>query len=88
MSDCGAPPEPGMETAMLSESLLERIEHLIARSEHHGSLDRHAWEHTNCASATPTHPSYHSLKLRRERSCHDLPVKEVRALNFARHASA
>lgn len=80
---------------MLAETLLERAEQMTSsstanhhdRHHHHhlhGSLDKHAWEAMNCAHAsTPTAQNNHHFnslsKLRRERSCHDIPVKEVRA---------
>lgn len=83
MNDCNGPPAPGADTSLLAESLLERAERLAtAHHDYHhmhaGSLDKHAWEtaHTHTSALHP-HPHFHSLKLRRERSCHDIPIKEV-----------
>ena len=68
-SECTAPPVHGSDTTILAETLLERAERLGAHHDGHthSSHDHH-----------PTH--HHSLKLRRERSCHDLPLKETSAM--------
>lgn len=56
---------------MLAESLLERVERLI---DHHGHIADHHHHHNHAP------PHFHSLKLRRERSCHDLPLKDTSAM--------
>lgn len=86
LNECNGPPAPGADTSLLAESLLERAERLAnTHHDHHhmhaGSLDKHAWEaaHVHSAALHP-HPHFHSLKLRRERSCHDIPIKEVNSI--------
>lgn len=83
VNECSGPPAPGADTTIMAESLLERAERLatVHHDHHHmhtGSLDKHAWDAAHAhSSAHHTHPHFHSLKLRRERSCHDIPIKEV-----------
>lgn len=77
-SECTSPPEPGTDTNILAETLLERAERLSVHHENHihGTFDKHADHHHQHHSHPHSH-HHHSLKLRRERSCHDLPIKEV-----------
>ena len=74
-SDCIDQPLHGNETVVLAESLLERAEQIAIHSEHnhsHVSCDK------NCFDLPNPHHHHHQLpKLRRERSCHDMPLKEV-----------
>jgi hypothetical protein len=70
-SDCIDPPSFGAETQSLSESLLERAERLAIHTEHH-DCDKTCYD-----LPTPHHHHHHLPKLRRERSCHDIPLKEV-----------
>lgn len=65
-SECSTAPAPGADTTFLAETLLERAERLV--NQHH---DHHHTLH-------PHH--FHSLKLRRERSCHDIPIKDTTAM--------
>lgn len=69
-NECTGPPAPGGDTTLLAETLLERAERLAAHG-HHIHDDKHFWD------MPPHHHHFHSLKLRRERSCHDIPMKEV-----------
>lgn len=72
-SDCIDPPSHGSESHMLAEQLLERAEHLAIHREHPDLCDKTCFD-----MATPHHHHHHLPKLRRERSCHDIPlVKEV-----------
>lgn len=76
-SECAEPPTHGSDTTILCESLLERAERLAVHHEQHihGLCDKHCWDtnHNN------SHQHHHHLpKIRRERSCHDIPLKEVR----------
>lgn len=94
-SECTAPPAPGADTTLLAETLLERAERLLTHHDHH---DHHAHtlplEHKHWDGLhTLLHPHPHHvkpLKLRRERSCHDLPnVKESTAMyNLQRRVHA
>lgn len=69
-TECGAErPQQGGETVALGEALLERAERLAVQHDHHVHDKHHGCDEG------PHH--HHSLKLRRERSCHDLPLKEV-----------
>lgn len=68
MNDCTTAPAPGNETSILADTLLDRVERLI---DHHGHIADHHHHHP---------PHYHSLKLRRERSCHDIPLKDTSAM--------
>lgn len=76
-SDCIDPPNPGNETHMLAESLLERAERTAIHTEHHDPCDKSCYD-----LPTPHHHHHHLPKLRRERSCHDIPLKEVRWSNM------
>lgn len=70
-SDCVDPPAHGNETHLLAESLLERAERLAIHTEHHDPCDLPTSHHQH---------HHHQLpKLRRERSCHDIPLKEVQS---------
>lgn len=87
-SECSAPPAPGGDTTLLAETLIERAERLVAQHDHHHTLpmDHKHWDalHSHAHPHPHQHPHAHhfkSLKLRRERSCHDLPnVKESTAM--------
>lgn len=68
LNDCAAAPAPGSDTSILAEQLLERVERVI---DHHGHVTDHHHHHP---------PHFHSLKLRRERSCHDIPLKDTSAM--------
>jgi hypothetical protein len=72
-SDCVDPPAPGNETHLMSETLLERAERLAIHHDHHDGCDKNCFD-----LPTPHHHHHHLPKLRRERSCHDMPLKEVR----------
>ncbi|KAG4068837.1 hypothetical protein HA402_004985 [Bradysia odoriphaga] len=76
-SECTSPPEHGTDTTVLAETLLERAERLSIHHDNHihSSFDKHHADHHH---TLPTH--HHSLKLRRERSCHDIPLKESTAM--------
>lgn len=65
-NECTTIPAPGADTTLLAETLLERVERLV---DHHAHADPHLHPH-----------HFHSLKLRRERSCHDIPLKESSAM--------
>lgn len=71
LNECATAPALGSDTTILAESLLERVERLI---DHHGHIADHHHHHNH----PPAH--FHSLKLRRERSCHDLPLKDTTAM--------
>uniref|UniRef100_A0A182NTI0 Uncharacterized protein n=1 Tax=Anopheles dirus TaxID=7168 RepID=A0A182NTI0_9DIPT len=83
-SECTEPPAPGSDTTILSETLLERAERLANHHEHHvhGTCDKNCWEAINHHHHHHHHSSHsHSAsKLRRERSCTDLPLKESSTL--------
>ncbi|EDW03402.1 GH10524 [Drosophila grimshawi] len=77
-SECSAPPALGTDTNLMAESLLERAERLASHCEHEvavvmdkGSCCDHHHHHQH-------HSGHHGGqgKLRRERSCHDIPLKE------------
>lgn len=77
-SECTAAPAPGADTTLLAETLLERAERLVNQHDHHvHTLDQHKhWDNSHAL-----HPhQFHSLKLRRERSCHDIPIKDTTAM--------
>lgn len=74
-SDCIDQPAHGNETHLLAEQLLERAERLAIHTDHHDPCDKNCFDHV-----TPQHHHHHLPKLRRERSCHDIPLKEVREL--------
>lgn len=89
-SEC-APPDHGHDTAVLSETLLERAERMALYYDHHAHLTGElppAHHHHHHSSSGHHHPHYphhhphphHHAKLRRERSCHDLPLKETAAV--------
>lgn len=71
-SDCIDPPSHGSETHVLAESLLERAEHLTIHKEHPDLCDKSCFD-----LPTPHHHHHHMPKIRRERSCHDIPLKDV-----------
>lgn len=87
-SECIAQPAPGADTTLLAETLLERAERLTSHHEHHSHtlpLDEKHWDSCHTLHPHPhQHPHSHtqlkSLKFRRERSCHDIPVKESTAM--------
>ncbi|GAB0098460.1 coiled-coil domain-containing protein 170 [Sergentomyia squamirostris] len=74
--ECTEPPAHGNDTAIMADSLLERAERMAIFFENHGGShgDKHSfWDH----HAHNHHHNHHHLpKLRRERSCHDIPLKE------------
>lgn len=67
-NECTGPPAAGTDTTLLAETLLERAERVTTHHGHH----THDWD-----APPPHHHHFHSLRLRRERSCHDIPMKEV-----------
>lgn len=87
-SECTAAPAPGADSTLLAETLLERAERLAGHGQHHDHhhtlpLDHKHWDiHNLQPHLHNSHPHhFKSLKLRRERSCHDLPnVKESTAM--------
>lgn len=76
-SDCIDPPAHGSESHMLGETLLERAEHLAIHREHPDLCDKNCYD-----MPAPHHHHHHLPKLRRERSCHDIPLKEVKSIIF------
>ncbi|KAL9929666.1 uncharacterized protein ACN427_012676 isoform 2-T2 [Glossina fuscipes fuscipes] len=81
-TECSSPPELGIDTNIMAESLLERAErlaslhhdydHLHSHQHHlHRLADRSCCDHNHHGH---THPH---TKLRREKSCHDLPIKDT-----------
>lgn len=71
-ADCVESPGHGPDTNTLAQQLLDRAEQLTMHNEHvHG--------HGVCDKSCPEHHYYHHHlpKIRRERSCHDIPLKEV-----------
>ncbi|XP_062551412.1 coiled-coil domain-containing protein 170 isoform X5 [Armigeres subalbatus] len=78
-SECSEPPSPGSDTTILGETLLERAERLATHHDHHvhGICDKACWELANHHSHSHSHHHSHLPKLRRERSCTDLPMKET-----------
>lgn len=70
-SDCIDQPTHGHDTAVLAERLLERAEHLAIHTDH-GNCEKNCFD-----LPAPSHHHHHLPKLRRERSCHDIPLKEV-----------
>ncbi|KAH8419394.1 hypothetical protein KR222_010367, partial [Zaprionus bogoriensis] len=72
--ECSAPPALGADTNLMADNLLERAERLAAHCEHEleksaaGCCDHHHHHHH--------HAGHGQGKLRRERSCHDIPLKE------------
>lgn len=77
-SDCADPPAHGSETHLMAESLLERAERMAIHQDHH---EHHDVCDKSCFELPASHHHHHHLpKLRRERSCHDMPLKEVRSI--------
>ncbi|XP_011213618.3 coiled-coil domain-containing protein 170 isoform X1 [Bactrocera dorsalis] len=82
-AECTSPPALGTDTNILAESLLERAERIAAHYDHHGHEHdgghRHHYhsrhEHSPDKGCCDHHTHAHG-KLRRERSCHDIPLKE------------
>ncbi|XP_034668694.1 coiled-coil domain-containing protein 170 isoform X1 [Drosophila subobscura] len=77
-SECSAPPALGADTNLMADNLLERAERLTAHCEHevahhHGHHHGHSPDKGCCDHGGHGHG--HG-KLRRERSCHDIPLKE------------
>lgn len=91
-SECTAAPAPGADTTLLAETLLERAERLTAQHHdaHHHTLplDHKHWDtfHNLQPHLHPHH--FKSLKLRRERSCHDLPHVKDSVYNLQRRVHA
>ncbi|XP_055641109.1 coiled-coil domain-containing protein 170 isoform X2 [Toxorhynchites rutilus septentrionalis] len=81
-SECTEPPAVGSDTTILSETLLERAERLATHHDHHvhGICDKNCWEVANHHTHSHSHHHNHLPKLRRERSCTDLPMKESSTL--------
>ncbi|XP_037711203.1 coiled-coil domain-containing protein 170 isoform X1 [Drosophila subpulchrella] len=76
-SECSAPPALGTDTNLMAENLLERAERLTAHCEHevpHHHNHHHSPE-KGCCDHGHGHGHGHG-KLRRERSCHDISLKE------------
>ncbi|EDW90301.2 coiled-coil domain-containing protein 170 isoform X1 [Drosophila yakuba] len=69
--ECTAPPALGNDTNLMAENLLERAERLAAHCDHVASHHHHHSPEKGCCD----HGHGHG-KLRRERSCHDIPLKE------------
>jgi hypothetical protein len=67
-SECTEPPTPGSDTTVLAESLLERAERLTLHHDHHIHDPEFPHHH---------HNHHHNTKLRRERSYHDISMKDV-----------
>ncbi|EDW55642.1 GM17078 [Drosophila sechellia] len=70
--ECSAPPALGTDTNLMAENLLERAERLAAHCDHEASHHHH---HHSPDKGCCDHGHGHG-KLRRERSCHDIPLKE------------
>ncbi|XP_067625294.1 coiled-coil domain-containing protein 170 [Eurosta solidaginis] len=87
-SECSSPPALGTDTNILAESLLERAEQIAAHYDHHGHEDdngAHRQHHYSRLELSPDkgccdHHTHVHGKLRRERSCHDIPLKESSSL--------
>ncbi|KAH8271676.1 hypothetical protein KR044_000928 [Drosophila immigrans] len=74
-SECSAPPSLGADTNLMADNLLERAERLAAHCEH--EVAHHQLEKGCCDHHNHSHHHHHGQgKLRRERSCHDIPLKE------------
>jgi hypothetical protein len=79
-SDCIDPPPHGNETHALAESLLERAEHLTIHKDHPDLCDKNCYD-----LPAPHHHHHHMPKIRRERSCHDIPLKDVSSYEVISH---
>ncbi|XP_058980874.1 coiled-coil domain-containing protein 170-like [Musca domestica] len=81
--ECSTPPALGTDTNIMAESLLERAERLAADHHHlvdHGHNHHHHLPHIRSAEKGCCDHHHHvhaTTKLRRERSCHDIPLKET-----------
>ncbi|XP_030383892.1 coiled-coil domain-containing protein 170 [Scaptodrosophila lebanonensis] len=74
-SECTAPPALGADTHLMADNLLERAERLTAHCEHELAHQHH--HHTpEKGACCSDHHQHHHGKLRRERSCHDIPLKD------------
>lgn len=78
-SECSVPPALGADTNLMADNLLERAERLAAHCEHElgekGCCDQHHHHHHH--GHGHAHGGHGGQgKLRRERSCHDIPLKE------------
>lgn len=71
--ECSAPPALGTDTNLMAENLLERAERLAAHCDHEAPHHHH--HHHSPDKGCCDHGHGHG-KLRRERSCHDIPLKE------------
>lgn len=82
-SEC-MPPDHGADTAALADALLERAERMALYYDHHAHLSGGelppAHHHHHHSHGPHHHHSHAAAKLRRERSCHDLPLKETAAV--------
>uniref|UniRef100_A0A1A9WL34 Coiled-coil domain-containing protein 170 n=2 Tax=Glossina brevipalpis TaxID=37001 RepID=A0A1A9WL34_9MUSC len=82
-TECSSPPELGIDTNIMAESLLERAERLASLHHDYGHLHTHQHHlhrsgDRSCCDHNHHHAHVHPhTKLRRERSCHDLPVKDT-----------
>ncbi|XP_075151132.1 uncharacterized protein LOC142225242 [Haematobia irritans] len=76
--ECSSPPALGNDTNIMADSLLERVDRLT--HDHHHNLHGHHHHLPLIGSADKGccdhYHHVHGTKLRRERSCHDLPLKE------------
>lgn len=79
-SECTSPPAPGADTTLLAETLIERAERLVNQHDHHHGFPVDHYKHWEASHGLHPHNHFHSLKLRRERSCHDIPMKETTAM--------
>lgn len=78
-SECSVPPALGADTNLMADNLLERAERLASHCEHElgekGCCDQHHHHHHH--GHGHAHGGHGGQgKLRRERSCHDIPLKE------------
>ncbi|KAH8282549.1 hypothetical protein KR054_008326 [Drosophila jambulina] len=75
-SECSAPPALGTDTNLMAENLLERAERLTAHCEHEVATAHHHHHHHSHSPEKACCDGHGHGKLRRERSCHDIPLKE------------
>ncbi|KAH8376105.1 hypothetical protein KR200_001084 [Drosophila serrata] len=75
-SECSAPPALGTDTNLMAENLLERAERLTAHCEHEVANAHHHHHHHSHSPEKGCCDGHVHGKLRRERSCHDIPLKE------------
>ncbi|KAM7352326.1 uncharacterized protein ACRADG_004909 isoform 2-T2 [Cochliomyia hominivorax] len=81
-SECSSLPALGNDTNIMAECLLEKAEHLALsiddRHIHHERMchDKHQYLRRTSDKICCDHSHHAHNKLRRERSCHDIPLKE------------